>query len=91
MPRQKRICHAREPRWGCLLAPQTAIVHGTALGNAEFTKMAATGMKLIWSPKSNLFLYNDTTRIDQAPLAGVSTIALAPDWSLGGRSTCLMN
>ncbi|HMY60275.1 MAG TPA: amidohydrolase family protein, partial [Pseudomonadota bacterium] len=74
---------------GCLLAPQTAIVHGTALGNAEFTKMAATGMKLIWSPKSNLFLYNDTTRIDQALLAGVSTIALAPDWSLGGSVNLL--
>jgi hypothetical protein len=41
---------------GCLMVPQTAIVHGTALGTAEFTKMAALGMKLVWSPKSNLFL-----------------------------------
>lgn len=48
---------------GCLLAPQTAIVHGTALGTPEFSKMGTAGMKLIWSPKSNLFLYNDTTRI----------------------------
>lgn len=69
---------------GCLMAPQTAIVHGTALGTAEFTKMAAAKMKLVWSPKSNLFLYNDTTRIDLAIQAGVQTIALAPDWALGG-------
>ncbi len=69
---------------GCLIAKQTTIVHGTALGTPEFTKMAAAGMRLVWSPKSNLFLYNDTTRIDLAIQAGVSTIALAPDWSLGG-------
>jgi len=74
---------------GCLIAPQTTIVHGTALGTAEFTKMAAAGMRLVWSPKSNLFLYNDTTRIDLAIAAGVSTIALAPDWSLGGSINML--
>lgn len=74
---------------GCLLAPQTAIVHGTAFGSPEFMKMGATGMKLVWSPKSNLFLYNDTTRIDLAIAAGVQTIALAPDWSLGGSVNLL--
>ncbi len=74
---------------GCLLAPQTAIVHGTALGTPEFSKMGTAGMKLIWSPKSNLFLYNDTTRIDLAMMAGVNTIALAPDWSLGGSVNLL--
>lgn len=74
---------------GCLLAPQTAIVHGTALGTPEFTTMAAAGMKLVWSPKSNLFLYNDTTRVDLAMQAGVKTIAIAPDWSLGGSVNLL--
>lgn len=74
---------------GCLLAPQTAIVHGTAFGAPEFMKMGATGMKLVWSPKSNLFLYNDTTRIDLAIAGGVQTIALAPDWSLGGSVNLL--
>lgn len=74
---------------GCLIAPQTAIVHGTAFGTPEFTAMAAANMKLVWSPKSNLFLYNDTTRIDLAIAAGVKTIALAPDWSLGGSVNLL--
>jgi 5-methylthioadenosine/S-adenosylhomocysteine deaminase len=74
---------------GCLLAPQTAIVHGTAFGTAEFSKMAAARMKLVWSPKSNLFLYNDTTRIDLAVQAGVERIALAPDWALGGSINML--
>lgn len=74
---------------GCLIAPQTTIVHGTALQTPEFTQMAAAGMRLVWSPKSNLFLYNDTTRIDLAIAAGVKTIALAPDWSLGGSVNML--
>jgi hypothetical protein len=74
---------------GCLLAPQTAIVHGTALGTPEFTKMANAKMKLVWSPKSNMFLYNNTTRIDLAIAAGVTTIALAPDWALGGSVNLL--
>lgn len=74
---------------GCLLAPQTTIVHGTALGTPEFTKMANAKMKLVWSPKSNMFLYNDTTRIDLAIQAGVQTIALAPDWALGGSVNLL--
>ncbi len=69
---------------GCLMAPQTAIVHGTALGAPEFTTMAAAGMKLVWSPKVNLFLYDDPARADLALAAGVESIALAPDWSVGG-------
>jgi 5-methylthioadenosine/S-adenosylhomocysteine deaminase len=74
---------------GCLLSPKTTIVHGTALGTAEFTTMAAHGMRLVWSPRSNMFLYNDTARIDLAIQAGVSTIALAPDWALGGSINLL--
>ena len=74
---------------GCLLSPKTTIVHGTALGSTEFATMAAHNMKLVWSPKSNMFLYNDTARIDLAIQAGVSTIALAPDWSLGGSVNML--
>ena len=74
---------------GCLMAPETTIVHGTALGASEFATMAANGMKLVWSPKSNMFLYGATTRIDLAMAAGVTTIALAPDWALGGSINLL--
>ena len=74
---------------GCLLSPKTTIVHGTALGSAEFATMAAHDMKLVWSPKCNLFQYGATARIDLAIAAGVSTIALAPDWSLGGSINLL--
>ena len=73
----------------CLLAKQTTIIHGTALSAAEFTTMGQNGMRLVWSPKSNLFLYNQTTDIKLAIESGVKTIAIAPDWALGGSVNML--
>jgi cytosine/adenosine deaminase-related metal-dependent hydrolase len=73
---------------GCLYAPQTAITHGTAFTTVEFTQMAAAGMKLVWSPQSNVSLYGQTADIPAALDAGV-TIALAPDWSMGGSQNLL--
>ena len=79
---------------GCLEAPQTTIVHGTAFGDAELTAMAASGTSLVWSPKSNVFLYGqgtDLTKTANVPLArskGIN-VALAPDWSIGGSVNLL--
>jgi len=79
---------------GCLLAPQTTIVHGAALLDAQLTTMAAEGMSLSWSPRSNIFLYGagtDMTKTTDIPLAlskGI-TVALSPDWSLGGSVNLL--
>lgn len=71
-----------------LLAPQTVIIHGTGLGAPEFAKMATHGMKLVWSPRSNMVLYDQTTKIELAKAAGL-TIALAPDWSITGSTNLL--
>lgn len=73
---------------GCLYAPQTAITHGTAFTATEFAAMAAAGMKLTWSPKSNVALYAATTDIPAALNAGL-VVALAPDWSMGGSRNLL--
>lgn len=75
--------------------PEVAIVHGTALSKADFQHMYDKKMKLVWSPKSNIYLYDQTTRINlildieaeaklQDPNAPELVIALAPDWSIGG-------
>lgn len=74
---------------GCLLSPKTTIAYGTALGTPEFSDMAAHGMKLVWSPRSNVTLYNDTARVDLAKAAGVPAIALSPDWSPTGSANLL--
>ena len=72
----------------CLYAPQTAITHGTAFGATEFATMGGAGMKLVWSPASNVALYGATANIPAALDAAV-TIALAPDWSMGGSINLL--
>ncbi len=72
----------------CLYAPQTTITHGTAFTAAEFTTMGQTGMKLTWSPRSNVSLYGATTDIPTALAKGV-TVSIAPDWSMGGSQNIL--
>lgn len=78
----------------CLLTPKTAVIHGTAFGDAEMTRLASHGMSLVWSPRSNIFLYGggtDLTKTANIPLAlskGIN-IALAPDWSIGGSQNML--
>ena len=76
---------------GCLINAKTTIVHGTALTSTEFTTMAQAGMSLVWSPRSNDFLYPapSTTNIPAAIAAGIQVIALAPDWALGGSINML--
>lgn len=66
-----------------LLAPGTAVIHGTAFGDEEFRQMGAAGSKLIWSPQSNLALYGRTTRVDLALRHGVP-VSLGVDWNPTG-------
>jgi cytosine/adenosine deaminase-related metal-dependent hydrolase len=79
---------------GCLYSHQTTIVHGAAFNDADFTTMAQHQMSLVWSPKSNVFLYGAGTNLAataNVPLAlskGIN-IALAPDWSIGGSINLL--
>ncbi len=73
---------------GCLLAPKTTITHGTAFAATQFQTMATAGMKLTWSPASNVALYGKTTDIPAALAAGV-TVAMGPDWSMGGSQNML--
>jgi hypothetical protein len=72
----------------CLYAPQTTIAHGTALTATELGAMATAGMKLTWSPKSNVTLYGATANIPAALDANV-LVALAPDSSVSGSQNLL--
>jgi len=79
---------------GCLYAAETTVVHGTAFGEAEFKIMADSGMSLVWSPRSNVFLYGagtdytKTTDVKMVLEMGIN-VALAPDWSMGGSPNLL--
>ena len=66
-----------------LALPGVALIHATGLGGAELADAHQVGVKLIWSPQSNLDLYGDTTRIPTALNLGM-TVALGPDWTPSG-------
>jgi cytosine/adenosine deaminase-related metal-dependent hydrolase len=71
-----------------LLKSQVVVIHGTALGQPELTKMKTAGMPLIWSPSSNLDLYGATNDIAVAKNVGLQ-LALAPDWTPSGEPNML--
>jgi cytosine/adenosine deaminase-related metal-dependent hydrolase len=71
-----------------LLKPQVVGIHSTALTEAQIKEMGQIGMKIVWSPLSNLILYGKTTNIPAALAAGVK-VALAPDWSPSGSANVL--
>jgi len=70
------------------LTPTTAVIHGVAFDKSDFGKMRLAATALIWSPQSNMILYNTTTDVVAAFREGVS-IALAPDWAPSGARNML--
>jgi cytosine/adenosine deaminase-related metal-dependent hydrolase len=66
-----------------LLRPGVSLIHGVAITPEGFAEMAAAGVGLVWSPRSNVELYGDTANVAAAKAAGVH-LALAPDWSPTG-------
>jgi len=70
------------------LAPSTAVIHGVAFDKSDFAKMRLAATALVWSPQSNMILYNTTTDVVAAFREGVS-IALAPDWAPSGAKNML--
>ncbi len=81
---QEFLDFAESPMFG----PATVVIHGTALTRTHFDQLAAVGGKLVWSPQSNLRLYDDTTDIKAAIDAGLP-IGLGADWMPSGSPSLL--
>ncbi|HZS35332.1 MAG TPA: amidohydrolase family protein [Polyangia bacterium] len=71
-----------------LLKPQVVGIHSTALTPAQLEEMGQIGMKIVWSPLSNLILYGKTTDIPTALKAGIK-VSIGPDWSPSGSANLL--
>ncbi len=54
-------------------------VHGVGISEADLADMSANQMGIIWSPFSNLLLYNQTLDVELALKKGVM-LALGSDW-----------
>jgi cytosine/adenosine deaminase-related metal-dependent hydrolase len=71
-----------------LFGHATVVIHGTALARAHFDQIAAVGGKLVWSPQSNLRLYDETTDISSVLAAGVP-VSVGSDWMPSGSPSLL--
>jgi hypothetical protein len=71
-----------------LLTKQTSIIHGVAVNATDVAGIATAGSKIIWSPRSNISLYGDTTPLTEYRYAGI-TIALGTDWLPSGSMNML--
>ena len=63
----------------------TGFVHATDATIPQLAQMRSEGTTIIWSPRSNLDLYAQTTPADIAMNMGVS-VALGPDWTWSGSA-----
>jgi large repetitive protein len=68
-----------------MTGPGITYIHATDATTEQLAQMAADGTSLIWSPRSNLDLYAETTLADVALRIGVP-VALGPDWTWSGSA-----
>ena len=66
---------------GCL-GPNTLLVHGIALDQAQRIRLHSAGAGLIWCPSSNLRLFGETARVGE--LSALGRIAIGTDSRLSG-------
>jgi 5-methylthioadenosine/S-adenosylhomocysteine deaminase len=70
------------------LTHATVLIHGTALTKDQLGEVKDAGAKLVWSPQSNLRLYDVTTLADEALKMGLP-VALGADWLPSGSQSLL--
>ncbi|MGQ0504553.1 MAG: DUF4215 domain-containing protein [Myxococcaceae bacterium] len=67
---------------------RTAMVHGIGLRASDISLAVNQGTGLVWSPRSNLFLYGDTATVQTYYRLG-ATVALGTDWVRSGSMNLL--
>lgn len=72
-----------------LLADGTAVlIHSVGVTDDELQEAKATGSFMVWSPSSNIVLYERTSDINRILELGIIT-GLGPDWTLSGEDDML--
>lgn len=71
-----------------LVESQTAIIHGTALAAADAEVMRRDMARIIWSPRSNVDLYGNTTNVPMLDMSGV-LVSIGTDWIPSGSMNVL--
>lgn len=81
-------CLSQDDSPNNLILPGTAVIHAVALKPDDAHVIRARGAKVVWSPRSNVDLYGNTTQAVMLDMAGV-TIALGSDWIPSGSMNML--
>jgi hypothetical protein len=76
------------PKGKNLLDGRSAIIHGVGLTTKDIALIAQKGVKLVWSPRSNISLYGETARVTEFDKLGVP-IGLGTDWLPSGSMNML--
>jgi cytosine/adenosine deaminase-related metal-dependent hydrolase len=71
---------------GCV-GPNTVLVHGIALDQAQRARLAAAGASLVWCPSSNMRLFGKTAQVSD--LVSKHRVALGTDSRLTGARDLL--
>ncbi|KAK9415339.1 putative Metal dependent amidohydrolase [Seiridium unicorne] len=69
-----------------IIAPNLAVIHALGLSEADFDLVAERGAHVVWSPRSNVFLYGKTLNVSYLLEAGIN-VALGTDWLPSGSAT----
>lgn len=64
------------------------VIHGVGLSSSALDDLGARGEYLVWSPRSNITLYDHTLNPAEVRAHGVK-VTLGADWSLSGSKTQL--
>lgn len=65
-----------------------ALLHGVGLDQESIGRLAELDVTLVWSPRSNVSLYDETAKVLDAMEAG-ALVALGTDWSYSGSYNML--
>jgi cytosine/adenosine deaminase-related metal-dependent hydrolase len=77
-----------------LAQPGVALIHGVGMSPQEIEEAGRMGVSFIWSPFSNLLLYGETLRVEEALKPGSggqprALVALGSDWTPTGSKHIL--
>ncbi|HEX7663992.1 MAG TPA: amidohydrolase family protein [Polyangiaceae bacterium] len=73
---------------GSLVTDKTGIIHAVGMNATDVATVKDANAKVIWSPRSNISLYGNTTPLTEWKQAGV-TLGLGTDWLASGSMNML--
>jgi cytosine/adenosine deaminase-related metal-dependent hydrolase len=71
-----------------LLGTTSVLIHSIALTEAQLDEAEAEGAYIVWSPSSNMVLYDRTLDLE-AVLSRDIVVGIGPDWTISGEDDML--